>query len=100
MLLLFQLNHPTACFSDHCDDTDAKTNELTKAVEDLQGLLKKSSEQYGKLEEECEQMKKDNKEEITKRNEAIRTLKKELDDANGLLKASKSKGNLWSRILY
>ena len=44
------------------------------------------------LEENYEREKADNKEEIRRRNDAIRGLKKELDDANELIKTFKQKG--------
>ena len=58
----------------------------------MQSLLKEASERFGVLEENYEREKGDNKEEIRRRNDAIRGLKKELDDANELIKTFKEKG--------
>ena len=73
-------------------DAEEKSTELGKAVEELQGLLKQSSERYGALEDNLEKEKDENKEEIRRRNEAIRALKKELDNANELIKTLKHRG--------
>ena len=73
-------------------DSEEKSTELAKAVEELQGLLKQSSERYGALEDNLEKEKEENKEEIRRRNEAIRSLRKELDDANELIKTLKHRG--------
>lgn len=59
----------------------------------MQSLLKEATERFGGLEENYEREKADNKEEIRRRNDAIRALKKELDDANELIKTFKQKGN-------
>ena len=70
-------------------DAEEKSSELAKAVEELQGLLKQSSERYGALEDNLEKEKEENKKEFQRRNEAIRALKKELEDANELIKTLK-----------
>ena len=62
-------------------NAEEKSTELAKAVEELQGLLKQSSERYGALEDNLEKEKEENKTEFQRRNEAIRALKKELEDA-------------------
>ena len=59
---------------------------------ELQDLVRKSEERYGALEDSMEREKAQAKEEVVRRNEAIRGLKKELDDANQLIKTIKSKG--------
>ena len=73
-------------------DAEEKSSELAKAVEELQALLKQSSERYGALEDNLEKEKEENKQEIQRRNEAIRGLKKELGDANELIKSLKQRG--------
>ena len=79
-------------YKSQSNDAEEKSVELAKAVEDLQGLLKQSSERYGALEDNLEKEKEENKEEIRRRNEAIRGLRKELDDANELIKTLKHRG--------
>ena len=74
------------------NDAEEKSSELAKAVEELQGLLKQSSERYGALEDNLEKEKEENKTEFQRRNEAIRALKKELEDANDLIKNLKQRG--------
>ena len=59
---------------------------------ELQTLLKEASERYGQLEDNFDKMKIEHKEEVKTRNEALRTLKKELDDANQLISNFKTKG--------
>jgi chromosome segregation ATPase len=82
----------TNVFLGHCEESEKKSAELEKAVSELQGLVKKSEERYGALEDTIDQTKQEHKEEIQRRNEAIRALKKELEDANELVKTLKSKG--------
>lgn len=73
---------------------------MTKAIEELQGLLKQSSERYGALEDNFEKEKAEQKEELVRRNEAIRELKTELQNANDLIKTMKKKGNMSRTIGY
>ena len=79
-------------YKSKASDAEEKSGELAKAVEELQGLLKQSSERYGALEDNLEKEKEENKQEIQRRNEAIRGLKKELEDANELIKSLKQRG--------
>merc|ERR1712126_313906 len=77
------------CYKNKASDAEEKCVELTEAVESLQKLLKESSEKYGNVENNLDTEKKAKEEEINRRNEAIRVLRKELDDANDLIKTSK-----------
>ena len=77
----------------HRDESEQKSVDLEKAVAELQGLVKKSEERYGLLEDNIEKEKVEHKEELKRRNEAIRALKKELEDANELVKTLRSKGD-------
>ena len=52
-------------------------------------LLKTSSDKYGAVESSLENEKNSKEEEVGRRNEAIRVLRKELDDANELIKTLK-----------
>ena len=90
--LLVNVSGIFICFLGHSDDSESKTADLTKAVEELQGLLKESSERYGELERTYDAEKLDHKEEIKTRNEALRAIKKELDSANDLIKTLQNKG--------
>ncbi len=81
-------------YSAQAADTEEKCEELKKAVETLQSLVKEATERYGSLEAAYEQDKSEYKGELVRRNDAIRALKKELDDANVLLKTMKQKGEL------
>lgn len=70
-------------------------------MEELQKLLKESSERYGALEDNLEKEKSEHKEELKRRNEAIRTLKKELEDANELISTMRKRGNIqWSQGVF
>ena len=74
------------CFKTKASDAKEKCSELTEAVETLQNLLNTSSEKYGTWEASLENEKKEKEEEINRRNEAIRVLRKELEDAIELIK--------------
>ncbi|NXA49130.1 TPR protein, partial [Nothocercus julius] len=78
------------------DDSEAKSNELTGAVEELHKLLKEAGEankvtqeHLAEVEESKAAMEKELKEKISK-------LEKELENANDLLSATKRKGAILS----
>ncbi|XP_054690099.1 nucleoprotein TPR isoform X3 [Grus americana] len=78
------------------DDSEAKSNELTGAVEELHKLLKEAGEankatqeHLTEVEESKAVMEKELKEKISK-------LEKELENANDLLSATKRKGAILS----
>uniref|UniRef100_A0A452V9H7 Nucleoprotein TPR n=1 Tax=Ursus maritimus TaxID=29073 RepID=A0A452V9H7_URSMA len=75
------------------DDSEAKSNELTRAVDELHKLLKEAGEAIQdhllEVEESKDQMKKEMLEKIGK-------LEKELENANDLLSATKRKGAILS----
>uniref|UniRef100_A0A452V900 Nucleoprotein TPR n=1 Tax=Ursus maritimus TaxID=29073 RepID=A0A452V900_URSMA len=78
------------------DDSEAKSNELTRAVDELHKLLKEAGEANKaiqdhllEVEESKDQMKKEMLEKIGK-------LEKELENANDLLSATKRKGAILS----
>ncbi|XP_040583624.1 nucleoprotein TPR [Lepeophtheirus salmonis] len=79
-------------YKDHSEEEKQKHDELEDAVKELQSLLKKSSEKYGELEAKLDKMKSDNNIELKKRNEAIKALKLELENANSLIKNFNTKG--------
>ena len=54
--------------------------------------MREAGERYGKLEDHFEQEKVEHKEEVKRRNDAIRILRKELTDANQLIEDLKHKG--------
>ncbi|NXF99080.1 TPR protein, partial [Sakesphorus luctuosus] len=78
------------------DDSEAKSNELTGAVEELHKLLKEAGEankaaqeHLAEVEESKAVMERDLREKISK-------LEKELENANDLLSATKRKGAILS----
>ncbi|KAJ7332338.1 hypothetical protein JRQ81_014518 [Phrynocephalus forsythii] len=78
------------------DDLEAKSNELTQAVEELHRLLKEAGEANKALQErlaEMEQAKAAMEKELK---EKISKLEKELDNANDLVSATKRKGAILS----
>ena len=79
-------------YKGHCDESEGKAAELTKAVNELQGMLKESADRYGALEDSLDGERAEHREEVKRRNEAIKGLKKELDTANDLIKTMKNKG--------
>lgn len=68
------------------DDATAKSEELSNAVKELQILLQDASKQYGDLETEGKKKEMLFEEEMAKKTECITFLKKELQDANELMK--------------
>ncbi|CAM4591848.1 unnamed protein product [Lepidochelys olivacea] len=78
------------------DDSEAKSNELTRAVEELHKLLQEAGEankatedHLAEVEESKTAMEKELREKISK-------LEKELENANDLLSATKRKGAILS----
>ncbi|XP_023716827.1 nucleoprotein TPR isoform X2 [Cryptotermes secundus] len=71
------------------DDASSKSQELSNAVKELQELLQSASKQYGDLETEMKRKEMLHEAELAKKTECIALLKKELADANELLKAAK-----------
>uniref|UniRef100_A0A8C0KV79 Nucleoprotein TPR n=1 Tax=Canis lupus dingo TaxID=286419 RepID=A0A8C0KV79_CANLU len=81
------------------DDSEAKSNELTRAVDELHKLLKEAGEANKaiqdhllEVEESKDQMEKEMLEKIGK-------LEKELENANDLLSATKRKGMDWKMLI-
>lgn len=79
-------------YKSHSEEHTGKVEELSSAVQGLQELLKESSEKYGKLEAELAGFKDKTKDEVESQVETISSLKKELEDANKLIKTSREKG--------
>uniref|UniRef100_A0A2I3RFW4 Nucleoprotein TPR n=1 Tax=Pan troglodytes TaxID=9598 RepID=A0A2I3RFW4_PANTR len=78
------------------DDSEAKSNELTRAVEELHKLLKEAGEANKAIQDhllEVEQSKDQMEKEML---EKIGKLEKELENANDLLSATKRKGAILS----
>lgn len=71
------------------DDASSKSEELSTAVKQLQTLLQDASKQYGDLETEMKRKEVLHEEELAKKAECIALLKKELENANELLKAAR-----------
>jgi len=74
------------------EENTAKTEELTNAVTSLQQMVKETEDKYGKLEAQLETVRMDHKTELEAKQECIQALKKELEDANRLIKTVKDKG--------
>lgn len=66
-----------------------KQDELKKAFEELQALLRSTTDQYGELETKYRDAEMEHDEILCKKNECIVLLKKELDAANEILKQVK-----------
>ena len=79
-------------YKQHGEENTGKTEELSRAVTDLQQLLKDSADRYGKLETQMEALKAEHSEELASKVETVKALRKELDEANKLLKTFKDKG--------
>ncbi|XP_053606301.1 nucleoprotein TPR [Plodia interpunctella] len=70
------------------DDAEAKTQELTEGISELQKMLNEATEKYGELETKYKQSELDHEDLMEKKNEVIASLKNELEHANDLLKAA------------
>ncbi|KAM3875994.1 translocated promoter region b, nuclear basket protein [Diretmus argenteus] len=73
-------------------DSEAKSEELTQAVEELHKLLKDAGEANKALEEKLQDMNGAKEKDAAELRERIRCLEKELDNANELLSDSKHRG--------
>ena len=73
------------------EDAQSKADELTKATEELQRLLRDASARFGKLETESKAEIDQLNEILQKSSETNSELKKELERANTLLEVSKSR---------
>nr|CAD7402112.1 unnamed protein product [Timema cristinae] len=75
-------------YKDKSCSADSKSEELTSGVKQLQQLLQEATQQYGDLETEMNRRIVEHQEELAEKEQIIDRLKKELDDANELLKSA------------
>ncbi|XP_062251607.1 translocated promoter region b, nuclear basket protein [Platichthys flesus] len=75
-------------------DAEAKSEELSLAVEELHKLLKDAGEANKVLEEKLQESNGATDKAVAELNERIQSLEKELDNANDLLSSSKLRGPL------
>ncbi|XP_041646505.1 translocated promoter region b, nuclear basket protein [Cheilinus undulatus] len=73
-------------------DSEAKSEELSRAVEELHKLLKDAGEANKALEEKVQEMNSATDKSVAELKEKIQALEKELDNANELLSSSKLRG--------
>uniref|UniRef100_A0A8C3AJ24 Nucleoprotein TPR n=1 Tax=Cyclopterus lumpus TaxID=8103 RepID=A0A8C3AJ24_CYCLU len=73
-------------------DSEAKSEELNRAVEELHKLLKDAGEANKALEETLQEMNGATDKSVAELKERIQSLEKELDNANELLSSSKLRG--------
>lgn len=73
------------------EDAQSKAEELTQATEELQRLLRDASTRFGKLETESKAEIEKLNDQLQKSAETNSELKKELERANNLLDANKSR---------
>ncbi|XP_076007357.1 translocated promoter region b, nuclear basket protein [Genypterus blacodes] len=73
-------------------DSEAKSEELSQAVEELHKHLKDAGEANKGLEERLQEMNGDKEKSVSELNDQIQSLEKELDNANDLLSNSKLRG--------
>jgi len=79
-------------YKSHSEEHNSKVEDLQKVVTELQGLLKTETKKYSALEEELGGIKEKHSEELNAQNATITALKKELENANKLIKTFKEKG--------
>ncbi|KAJ4943788.1 hypothetical protein JOQ06_006283 [Pogonophryne albipinna] len=77
-------------------DSEAKSDELTLAVEELHKLLKDAGEANQALEEKLQDMNGATDKSVAELNERIQVLEKELDNTNELLSSSTLRGPISS----
>lgn len=75
----------TELYKSMADDTNAKAEEYTNAVKELQELIENATEQYGTLESKHNQLLQEREEENAEKDKRIMDLKTELAHANELL---------------
>ncbi|XP_047443060.1 translocated promoter region b, nuclear basket protein [Mugil cephalus] len=73
-------------------DSEAKSEELSRAVEELHKLLKDAGETNKALEEKVQEINGATDKTVSELKERIQSLEKELDNANDLLSSSKLRG--------
>ncbi|KAM6261864.1 nucleoprotein TPR isoform 1-T1 [Porphyrio hochstetteri] len=78
------------------DDSEAKSNELTGAVEELHKLLKEAGEANKAIQEHLAEVEESKAAMEKELREKISKLEKELENANDLLSATKRKGAILS----
>ncbi|XP_053247402.1 nucleoprotein TPR isoform X2 [Podarcis raffonei] len=78
------------------DDLEAKSNELTQAVEELHKLLKEAGEANKETRDRLAEMEQSKAAVEKELKEKIGKLEKELDNANDLVSATKRKGAILS----
>lgn len=71
------------------DDANAKAEEFSSAVKELQSLLEQATEQYGLLETQHNDLQVRFDAELAEKTQKIEDLEKELERANDLLKDAK-----------
>ncbi|XP_076580410.1 translocated promoter region b, nuclear basket protein [Chaetodon auriga] len=77
-------------------DSEAKSEELSRAVEELHKLLKEAGEANKALEEKLQEMSGATDKNVAELKERVQGLEKELDNANELLSSSKLRGPVGS----
>nr|XP_056701605.1 nucleoprotein TPR [Euleptes europaea] len=78
------------------DDLEAKSNELTQAVEELHKLLKEAGEANKAMQDRLAEAEQSNAATEKELKEKINKLERELDNANDLVSATKRKGAILS----
>ncbi|XP_070816529.1 translocated promoter region b, nuclear basket protein isoform X2 [Chaetodon trifascialis] len=77
-------------------DSEAKSEELSRAVDELHKLLKEAGEANKALEERLQEMSGATDKNVAELKERVQGLEKELDNANELLSSSKLRGPVGS----
>uniref|UniRef100_A0A3Q0S4T6 Nucleoprotein TPR n=1 Tax=Amphilophus citrinellus TaxID=61819 RepID=A0A3Q0S4T6_AMPCI len=79
-------------------DSEAKSEELSRAVEELHKLLKDAGEANKALEDKLQEMNGITDKTVGELKDRIQSLEKELDNANELLSSSKLRGQLEEQV--
>ena len=65
---------------------------MIETVEELQRMLRESTDRYAALEDSLEKEKEENSNEVKRRNDTIRALNKELEDSKSLIQTLEHRG--------
>ncbi|KAG8436525.1 hypothetical protein GDO86_007580 [Hymenochirus boettgeri] len=83
-------------YKNAAEDSEAKSSELTRAVEELHKLLKEAGDSNGSLQEQLSEMEVAKNQMKKDLGERIDKLERELENANDLLCSTKRKGVMLS----
>ena len=79
-------------YKSHSEEHNSKVEDMQSVVSNLQTLLRDANNKYSSLEEELSGINDKHKVELSVGSETVAALRKELENANKLIKTFKEKG--------